>query len=99
MDRPAAPAPASAAPESTGRRRAARRIALAAALACSDLPGFAATLARGADGEGVARVFTAFCEVPKNRLIRRCCLIHLKNNSTCHRDRYNLQMVKGARVI
>jgi len=44
-------------------------------------------------------VFTAFSEVPKNRLMRRCCLIHLKNNSTCHRDRYNSQMVKGARVI
>ena len=70
MDRPAAPAPASAAPESTGRRRAARRIALAAALACSDLPGLAATLARGADGEGVARVFTAFCDtlVPADAL-------------------------------
>ena len=26
-------------------------------------------------------VFTAFSEVPKNALIRRCCLIHLKNSS------------------
>src|SRR6516165_9035417 len=30
-------------------------------------------------------VFTAFSEVPKNALMRRCCLIHLKNNSTCQR--------------
>ena len=26
---------------------------------------------------------------PKNDLIRRCCLIHLKNSSTCQRCRYN----------
>ncbi len=28
---------------------------------------------------------TAFSLVPRNRLIRRCCLIHLKNSSTIHR--------------
>ena len=30
-------------------------------------------------------VFTAFSVVPKNDLMRRCCLIHLKNNSICQR--------------
>src|ERR1019366_4972243 len=30
-------------------------------------------------------VFTAFSFSPKNFLMRRCCLIHLKNNSTCQR--------------
>ena len=24
-------------------------------------------------------------DVPKNDFMRRCCLIHLKNSSTCHR--------------
>ena len=62
MDSLAAPAPARDAPESTGRRRAARRVALVAALACSDLPALAATLAGTADGERVARVFAAFCD-------------------------------------
>lgn len=33
-------------------------------------------------------VFTAFSLVPKNTLMRKCCLIHLKNNSTCQRWRY-----------
>jgi hypothetical protein len=35
-------------------------------------------------------VFTAFSEVPKNALIRRCCLIHLKKSSTCQRQRYQI---------
>ena len=26
--------------------------------------------------------------MPKNFFIRRCCLIHLKNSSTCHRHLY-----------
>ena len=30
-------------------------------------------------------VLTAFSEVPKKVLMRRCCLIHLKNNSTRQR--------------
>ena len=30
-------------------------------------------------------VLTAFSLVPKKALMRRCCLIHLKNSSTCHR--------------
>ena len=33
-------------------------------------------------------VLTVFSLVPKNTLIRKCCLIHLKNNSTCQRWRY-----------
>jgi hypothetical protein len=28
---------------------------------------------------------TAFSEVPEKRLMRRCCLIRLKNSSTCQR--------------
>ena len=70
MDRPAAPAPARDAPESTGRRRAARRVALAAALVCTDLPAFAAPLAGTADGERIARTFGAFCDtlVPADAL-------------------------------
>jgi len=31
-------------------------------------------------------VFTAFSLVPQNALIRRFCLIHLKNSLTCQRD-------------
>ena len=34
-------------------------------------------------------VFTAFSLVPRNALMRRCCLIHLKNSSTCQRCRYS----------
>jgi len=30
-------------------------------------------------------VFTTFSLVPKKTLMRKCCLIHLKNNSTCQR--------------
>ena len=40
-------------------------------------------------------VFTAFSEVLKNDLIRRCCLIHLKNSSTCHRWRYSSATVSA----
>ena len=29
------------------------------------------------------RLLTLLGEVPKKRLIRRCCLIHLKNSSIC----------------
>ena len=36
---------------------------------------------------------TAFSEVPKNFLMRKCCLIHLKNNSTCQRALYKAQIV------
>ena len=43
-------------------------------------------------------VFTAFSEVPKKRLIV-VLLIHLKISSTCQRDLYSSQMVKGANVI
>ncbi len=38
-------------------------------------------------------VFTAFSVVPKNDLIRRCCLIHSKNSSTRHRQRWRSAMV------
>jgi hypothetical protein len=40
-------------------------------------------------------VRTAFGEVPKKALIRRCCLIHRKNSSTCHLARYNSAMVSA----
>src|SRR5258708_2514301 len=33
-------------------------------------------------------VFTAFSECPQNVLILRCCLIHLKKSSICHRCLY-----------
>lgn len=33
-------------------------------------------------------VYTAFSLVPQNDFIFKCCLIHLKNNSTCHRALY-----------
>ena len=42
---------------------------------------------------------TTFSEVPKKCLMRRCCLIHSKDSSTCQRETYNSQMVKGANVI
>src|SRR5882672_1481349 len=34
-------------------------------------------------------VFTAFSEVPKNALIRRCCLIHLKKSSRIRSSTYS----------
>ena len=40
-------------------------------------------------------VLTAFSAVPKKRLMRGCCLIHLKNNATCQRHLSNLAMVGG----
>ena len=40
-------------------------------------------------------LFTAFSDVPKNRLIRRCCLIHLKKSSTDHRLLYNAQTLRA----
>jgi hypothetical protein len=36
---------------------------------------------------------TAFSEVLKNFLMRRYCLIHVKNNSTCQRALYKAQIV------
>ena len=43
-------------------------------------------------------VLTALAEVPMNRLIRRCCLIHLKNSSTCQRLLYVRAMVSAGRT-
>ena len=43
-------------------------------------------------------VFTAFSLVPKNTLMRKCCLIHLKNNSTCQRWRYRSAINSGFKV-
>src|SRR5665647_2309486 len=37
-------------------------------------------------------VFTAFSLVPRKRLMRRCCLIHLKNSSTCQRYKNRWQV-------
>ena len=37
----------------------------------------------GDDGD-MNRMRTAFSDSPQNLLTRRCCLIHLKNSSTCH---------------
>lgn len=42
--------------------------------------------------------FTAFSEVPKNFLMRRCCLIHLKNSSTCQCALYKAQIVAAGGV-
>lgn len=54
------------APRSEDRRRAARRMALAVALACADLQMAAAA----PEGERIARTFTAFCDtlVPADAL-------------------------------
>jgi hypothetical protein len=70
MNRPPAPPPARDEPESTGRRRAARRVALAALTACLDLPALAAAPARAPDGERIGRTFSAFCDtlVPADAL-------------------------------
>ena len=62
MDDPAASALDRDAPESMQRRRAARRVVLAAALACTDLPTLAATLSRSGDEARIARTFAAFCD-------------------------------------
>ena len=43
-------------------------------------------------------VFTAFSLVPRNRLILKCCLIHLKSNSTCQRFLYRAAMVNGGTI-
>ena len=43
-------------------------------------------------------VFTAFSLVPKNTLMRKCCLIHLKNNSTCQRWRYRSAINSGFKM-
>lgn len=40
-------------------------------------------------------VFRAFALVPKNTLMRKCCLIHLKENSTCQRWRYRSAINSG----
>src|ERR1035438_10548094 len=42
-------------------------------------------------------VFTAFSLVPRKRLMRKCCLIHLKNNSTCQRLLYRAAMINGGK--
>ena len=56
------------APSSAERRRAARRIALGVALACTDLQALAA--AGQGDGERIVRTFVAFCDtlVPADAL-------------------------------
>src|ERR1019366_1262079 len=41
---------------------------------------------------------TAFSEVPKKALIRRCCLIHLKKSSTCQRQRYSSVIVSAGKA-
>src|ERR1019366_7125776 len=41
---------------------------------------------------------TAFSEVPKKALIRRCCLIHLKKSSTCQRQRYSSVIVSAGKT-
>ena len=63
------PGPAGDAPRSAERRGAARRIALALALASTDLAALAAA-ASPADGERVVRTFVAFCDtlVPADAL-------------------------------
>ncbi|MGZ5155107.1 MAG: gluconate 2-dehydrogenase subunit 3 family protein [Caldimonas sp.] len=70
MDRPPASADASDEPASPERRRAARRLALAAAFACTDLAALAATPAPAAGGERLARTFASFCDtlVPADAL-------------------------------
>jgi Gluconate 2-dehydrogenase subunit 3 len=62
------PLPMRDAPQSAERRQAARRVALAVALACTDLQALAAAGETGADR--VARTFVAFCDtlVPADAL-------------------------------
>lgn len=43
-------------------------------------------------------VLTAFSEVSKNHLMRRCCLSHWKNSSTRQRALYSAQMVAAGKV-
>ena len=62
MNDSATPALDGDAPASMQRRRAARHVALAGALACTDLPALAAALSRGDDEARIARTFTAFCD-------------------------------------
>ena len=56
------------APQFAARRRAARRVALAVALACTDLRALAAAVQ--ADGARIIRTFTVFCDtlVPADAL-------------------------------
>lgn len=58
------------APRSAERRRAARRVALGLALACTDLAALAAEPAPGGERERLARTFVAFCDtlVPADAL-------------------------------
>ena len=56
------PAPARDEPESGDRRRAVRRMALAAAFGCSDLPARAAGAAGAVGDARLARTFGAFCD-------------------------------------
>ncbi|MEP7303399.1 MAG: gluconate 2-dehydrogenase subunit 3 family protein [Caldimonas sp.] len=62
------PLPMRDAPPSAGRRRAARRVALAVVLAGTDLPALAA--GNASDDPRIARTFTAFCDtlVPADAL-------------------------------
>ena len=59
-----------AAPRSAERRRAARRVALAMAVACTDLAALAAKAAPAVDAERTFRTFVAFCDtiVPADAL-------------------------------
>ena len=58
------------APRSAERRRAARRIALGMAVACTDLAGLAAEAAPASEGDRIVRTFVAFCDtlVPADAL-------------------------------
>ena len=44
-------------------------------------------------------VFTAFSLLPMKCLMRKCCLIHLKNSSTCQRLLYSAQMVNAGNAL
>ena len=44
-------------------------------------------------------VFTAFSLVPTNCLMRRCCLIHLKNGSPCQRLLHSVAIVSAGSVV
>ena len=44
-------------------------------------------------------VMTAFFDRPTKRFTFRCCLIHLKNSSICHRDLYISAIVWATHVV
>jgi NADPH-dependent 2,4-dienoyl-CoA reductase/sulfur reductase-like enzyme len=58
------------APRVAGRRRAARRVALGLAVACTDLAGLVAEAAPASGGDRTVRTFVAFCDtlVPADAL-------------------------------